>query len=111
MKVLAEKLQKNGFNIIQCPKDADTTIIKTPLSAAKDSPVNVFADDTNILSLHIHPMTNSSSDMHYTYITNTKKEQRGEFYHVTDLLNALDNHVVKYLFFAHAFTGCYTTSA
>ena len=102
MKVLAEKLQKNGFNIIQCPKDADTT---------KDSPVNVFADDTNILSLHIHPMTNSSSGMHYTYITNTKKEQRGEFYHVTDLLNALENHVVKYLFFAHAFTGCYTTSA
>ena len=35
--------------------DADTAIIKTVLTAAKDSPV--FANDTDILSLPIHHMT------------------------------------------------------
>ena len=64
--------------------DADITIIKTALTAAKDATVNVFADDTNILSLLIH---------------------------VTDILNDLENHVIKYLLFAHAFTGCDTRSA
>ena len=37
--------------------DADTAIIKKALTAAKDSPVNVFADDTDILSLLINYMT------------------------------------------------------
>ena len=91
--------------------DAGTTIIKTTLTAAKDSPVNVFADDTDILSLLIHHMTNSSTDVYNIYITNVKKEQRRECYNVTDTLNALENHVIKYLLFAHAFTGCDTTSA
>ena len=58
VKFLAEKLPtKNGFNVIQCPMDADTAIIKKALTAAKDSPVNVFADDTDILSLLINYMT------------------------------------------------------
>ena len=91
--------------------DADTTIIKTALTVAKGSPVNVFADDTDILSLLIHHMANSSTDMYNIYITNVKKEQRRECYNVTDILNALENHVIKYLLFAHAFTGCDTTSA
>ena len=37
--------------------NVDTTIVKTALTAAKDSPVNVFADDTDVLSLLIHHMT------------------------------------------------------
>ena len=91
--------------------DADTTIIKAALTVAKDSPVNVFADDTDILSLLIHHMANSFTYMYNIYITNVKKEQRRECYNVTDILNALENHVIKYLLFAHAFTGCDTTSA
>ena len=44
-KFVAEKLQKNGFNVKQCPMNAGTTTIKTALITGKDSPVNVFADD------------------------------------------------------------------
>ena len=90
--------------------DAGTSVIETSLTVAKDSPVNIFADDTNILSLLIHHMTNSSTDMYNIYITNVKKEQKKECYKVADILNALENPVIKYLLFAHAFTGCDTTS-
>ena len=103
--------KKGGFNVMQYPMDADTAIIKTTLTAAKDSPVNVFADGNDILSLLIHQMTNSSTDMYNINKINVKKEQRRECYNVTDILNALENHLIKYLFFAHAFTGCDTTSA
>ena len=75
--------------------DADTTIIKTALTTATDFPVNVFAYDTDILSLLIHHITNSSTDMNNNYIINVKKEQRRECYNVTDILNALENHVIK----------------
>ena len=109
VKFLAEKLQKNGFNVLQCPMDAETIIIKTALISAKDSPVNVFADDTDILSLRIHHMTNSFTDVYNIYIPNVKKEQRRECYHVTHILNALENHVIKYLLFAHTSTDCDTT--
>ena len=33
VKFLAEKLQKNGFNVTQCPMNAETTSIKTALTA------------------------------------------------------------------------------
>ena len=91
--------------------DADTTIIEIALTIAKDSPVNVFANDTAIQSLLIHHMTNSYTDMYNRYIINVKKEQRREYYNVTDILNTLENHVIKYLLFALAFTGCDATSA
>ena len=43
--------------------DADTTIIEIALTIAKDSPLNVFANDTAIQSLLIHHMTNSYTDI------------------------------------------------
>ena len=49
--------------------DADTRITKTAITAAKDSPVHALADDTDILSLLIYHMTNSSTDMYNIYIT------------------------------------------
>ena len=64
LKFLAEKLEKNFFNIIQWPRDTDTTIVKTALTAAKDSPVHALADDTDILSLLIYHMTNGQNRSH-----------------------------------------------
>ena len=55
--------------------DGDTTIIQEVLVAAKDSPVNVFANDTDILLLLIHHMTNDSTVLYNFYTRNVKKEQ------------------------------------
>ena len=44
--------------------DTDTTIVKTALTAAKDSPVHALADDTDILSLLIYHMTNGQNRSH-----------------------------------------------
>lgn len=72
-KFLAEKLQKNSFNVIQCPMDAGTTTIKTASAAAKDSPINVFANDTDNLSMPIHHMENNYTDMYNFYMKKCKK--------------------------------------
>ena len=54
--------------------DGDTTIIQEALVAAKDSPVNAFANDTDILLLLIHHMTNDSTVLSNFYTRNVKKE-------------------------------------
>ena len=43
----------NGFEVILCPSDADTTIVKTALEIVGES-VIVLADDTDIMILLIH---------------------------------------------------------
>ena len=60
---------------------------------------------------HDNSSYDNSNDI-YIYITNVKKEQqRKECYNVTNVLNPLENHEIKYLLFAHAFTGFDITSA
>ena len=70
VKFSGEKLRRNDFNVvIRCPMEADKTIIKTALTAVKDASVNVFADDTDILSLLSHHRTNNSTDMYKENVT------------------------------------------
>ena len=53
--------------------DADATVIKAAPIAAKDSQVHVFVDETDILSLLIHHMANSFTDVYNIYARNRKK--------------------------------------
>ena len=53
--------------------DAGTTTIKTARAAAKDSPINVFANDTDNLSMPIHLMENNYTDMYNFYMKKCKK--------------------------------------
>ena len=46
---LGKKLEGNGFKVVYCLGDADTTIIKTALNLVH-GPVTILADDTDILS-------------------------------------------------------------
>ena len=52
-----------------------TEITKKALTAAKNYPVNVFADDGDSLLLLIHHMTNSSTDVYNIDITNAKRNK------------------------------------
>ena len=112
IKTLAKHL-KNKLKMIECPSDADTTIVKESLMVAKGSPVTIFPDDTDILCLLVHHAANDPS-LHDIFLTNMtrKKEKSREHYCISDVVKKADNvplHDV--ILFAHAFTGCDTTSA
>ena len=113
VKSLAKKL-KPTFKVIECPSDADTTIVKEALAVALDAPVTVFSDDTDILCLLVHHANkmsrNKLRNILLTDMTKKKKQQR-EYYNVKDVIDKFYADVVDYLLFAHAFTGCDTTSA
>ena len=50
---LAAKLEVNGINVVLCPSDADTTIVKVA-PEYENRLVTIFADDTDILRLILH---------------------------------------------------------
>ena len=49
---LSTHLADAGFEIVKCPADADTTIVKAAIN--QKGSVNVYSDDTDILCLLLH---------------------------------------------------------
>ena len=75
MKSLANHLE-TSFKIVQCPIDADTSIVKEAMEAAKHSDVTVFSDDTDVLCLLVHHIEKYPAD-HNVYLTNmTRKKNK-----------------------------------
>ena len=111
VKALASHLETN-IKIVQCPSDADTSIVKGAMEAAEHSDVTVFSDDTDVLCLLVHHIEKCPTD-HNVYLTNMtrKKNKQREYIRVKDVTEKSGDHIVDYLLFAHAFTGCDTTSA
>ena len=110
VKHLAKYLQCN-FKVIECPSDADTSIVKEALTMAKNSSVTVLSDDTDVLCLLIHHVAKDPSlkGIFLADMTRKKGQQR-EYYKISEITNKC-TQFSQYLLFAHAFTGCDTTSA
>ena len=102
---------KSSFKVIECPSDADTSIVKEALTMAKNSMVTVLSDDTDVLSFLVHHVSKDPSlkEIFLGDMTRKKGQQR-QYYRITDT-TAKYRRFCQYLLFAHAFTGCDTTSA
>ena len=100
------------FKVIERPSDADTTIVKEALMFAKESAVTIFSDDTDILCLLVHHVATDPL-LHNILLTNMtrKKGKPREYYSISDVLRKPENVLHDVSLFAHAFTGCDTTSA
>lgn len=111
VKALAKYLM-DKFKVIECPSDADTTIVKEALMVAKESAVTIFSDDTDILCLLVHHVATDPL-LHNILLTNMtrKKGKPREYYSISDVLEKPENVLHDVILFAHAFTGCDTTSA
>ena len=108
---LAREIESKGVNAVICSRDADTTIVKVALQI-KDPSALVFTDDTDNVCLLIHRV-DTSQKQNVIYIKNmTKKKENNErvCYSLHDVINNLDPLIIKFIFFAHVFTGCDTTS-
>ena len=113
VKFLGSKFELLGYDILQCPSDADTTIVKVTLNSNDDKPVTICSDDTDILCLLIHHRVQllDTRDIYLINMTWKKGTKQPECFNIKDITNNLDQLVIQYLLFAHDFTGCDTTSA
>lgn len=62
------------LKVVQCPSDADTSIVKEALTDSQNSEVAVFSDDTDVLYLLVHHVANSR--LFLTNMTRKKHKQR-----------------------------------
>uniref|UniRef100_UPI00358E3900 uncharacterized protein n=1 Tax=Myxine glutinosa TaxID=7769 RepID=UPI00358E3900 len=102
IRLLAETFGRNGISVQECPDDADTSIVRAALDEARESPVEVRAEDTDIMVLLIHHAAD-----HPIFLTTAKDTS----YDVGKIREALPERYRKYLIFLHSFSGCDTVSA
>ena len=82
------------------------------MEAAEHSDITVFSDDADVLCLLVHHNEKSPTD-HNVHLKNMirKKNKQRKCIRVKDVVEKSGDHIAEYLLFAHAFTGCDTTSA
>ena len=91
VKCLAEKLRILGFQVFECPCDADTTIVKVVLEYSKEQPIIVYADDTDILSLLLHHYR-TTPDLKVIFLTEMNRKsdhQQRKCYSVREVISQL----------------------
>jgi hypothetical protein len=112
IRILEVKLRERGLTVYLCHSDADTTIVKVALNLSETGPVTVFADDTDILCLLLHhyKSVDPSNKMYLTSMIRKQNRQR-ECYNIGEIIDNTAENIINNVLFAHAFTGCDTTSA
>ena len=110
IKLMCTRLEAAGFATVQCHGDADTLIVKTGLEfAERGRTVVTMAADTDILVLLMSHWRKGMGEMIFgTEIKVKNKMSKLRYWRISDLL--AENHP-ETLLFAHAWTGCDTTSA
>ena len=120
--LLSSAFQKHQITVELCDNDADTSIVKAALAAAKDDSVEVSEprgwllgcysisyyfqvreEDSNVLIRLIH---HSSYTDHLLFFTTSKGSY--DFRRIQESLSERQRH---YLLFCNSFTGCDTVSA
>lgn len=76
--LLSKTFDRNGISVQQCPDDADTHIIRSALDQARESSVEVRAEDTNVMVMRfiIRQTTRSSSQQPKEHLTMSERSGR-----------------------------------
>lgn len=105
ISLLSRKLQQDGQVVLNCKGDADTKIVLTALNLAeKHQDVIVVADDTDIAVMLIYHWRESHGNIIFY------QQRLDKAWRVTESCKAIGS-LREHVLFAHAFSGCDTTSA
>ena len=89
---LAAILESNGFKVVLCSSDADTTIVKTALEVER-GPVTILADDTDILCLLLHHVKINLNPGVNIFLKNMAKKKDTDnrcSYNIRDVISAAE---------------------
>ena len=111
IKLLCARLKEAGFSPMQCEGDPDISIVKTGIEYAKvGRNVAVVTEDTDVLVLLMYHRKEGMGQLMFGFEKREKKERsKWIYWDIHDLVATQSNP--ETLLFAHAWTGCDTTSA
>ncbi|KAL8570759.1 hypothetical protein ACOMHN_006909 [Nucella lapillus] len=105
INLLSETLMKLGFQIHHAKDDADCLIVKTPLDVAASSTTVLIGEDTDLLVLILYHVTDN---LHGVYFMPSGR--KAKLWDIKTTRAKIGTETCKRLLFAHAITGCDTTS-
>lgn len=103
IKLLSSLANSVDIETHTADNDADTLLVRKVLEQQKSEPVDVIAEDTDILVMLIHHMPSSQNDIRF--IT------KGGTYSISNIREKLNEQEKERLLFIHAFSGCDTVSS
>lgn len=115
IKILSYAFQNEGFETCQSKGDADVLIVETAIRYAKDGKeVVVSSDDTDVLILMMYHWNDKMAEMYFStdrFGDQKKKQLKSKYLYwgISEISSTVENRDL--LLFAHAWSGCDTTSA
>jgi hypothetical protein len=117
IKLISKHFRGAGYRTVECTGDADISIVKTALDlATKEESVTVIADDTDVLVLLLYHWKTGMGPIYFSAERTEKKIRTRKCWDIGNMVSATSPTPVpvpqhEYLLFAHAWSGCDTTSA
>ena len=105
--MLGDELTETGIMVNHANGDADILIEQTALKAAKDYPMILIGEDTDLLVLALHYFTNEKA-LYFTYEPK-QSQQLAEVWNIGHAKQILGK-ICHGILVIHAFSGCDTTS-
>ena len=105
INLLSETLMKLGFQIHHAKDDADCLIVKTTLDVAASSTTVLIGEDTDLLVLLLYHVTDN---LHGVYFMPSGR--KAKLWDIKTARAKIATETCKRLLFAHAISGCDTTS-
>ena len=97
--LLSERFKHLGVKTIHANDDADLSIAQTAIAKARDIPMNVICEDTDVICLLWHYFDRNDH--------NIEVSTSDRIWELTKLVNTGSQ---DYILLAHTFLGCDTTS-
>ena len=107
--LISAALIGKGCHVIQSPGDADVDIAKATVERSRHCTTTLVGEDTDLLILLRHY---SSTDNENTYFRSNANKQstKRRLYNINLLKEILGVDICTKLMFAHAYSGCDSTS-
>ena len=107
IKLIGSRFQERGCCVIHDEADADVDIVKAAVTMLSYKSTTLVGEDTDLLILLLYYANDDCKDL---YFRSDKDQMKPRVYNIKILKQLLGNDVCTDLLFAHAFTGCDTTS-
>lgn len=107
--LLSSALSQNGFQAVHARADADCLIAQETLEAAKSETTVLVGEDTDLLVLLLHHVKREHHDVFFS-AGGVSGAKRAKVWNIKMVQQALGTEVCHRLLFAHAISGCDTTS-
>ena len=104
--LVGESMSKVGISVVHAKGDADCQIVQEALKSAADCETHVVGEDTDLLVLLLFHVKENMSSVYFSSI----RAGTTRVWDIQRTQSHLGSDVCNYILFAHAFSGCDTTS-